>query len=169
MQDFLAYTYKNNKQYAVIKGITADKKVIELLQPFILDFCINKRVISLLDAYNALTEYPNAIKKIGNKFKHFKQILSLLSNKVRFRTEYIENGKTVRDFHWVQYDNVREWVADNLGFENQVSIHEIIVNDMNHLTFDIDNKDGSIDIDSVTRSIYTFIDEHPIIKVLYNT
>lgn len=34
---------------------------------------------------------------------------------------------------------------------------------MNHLTFDIDFKSGSIDIDDITRKIYLFVDNHPIV------
>jgi hypothetical protein len=87
-----------------------------------------------------LTEHPKASKRIGNKFKHFKEIMDLLVDKVRFRTESVDNGRTIYEFHWVSYNNVTSWVADTLGFENNVAIHEVIVNDTNHLTFDIDYK-----------------------------
>ncbi len=121
-----------------------------------------------MDAYNALNEFPKAVKRIGNKFKHFKEILTLLDGKVRFRTEHIKNGRTVYEFHWVAFDNVRNWVASALGFEDNVAIHEVIVNDMNHLTFDIDYKTADIDIDRMTEKIHEFVDNHPIITILYN-
>lgn len=60
-----------------------------MLQPYIIDFCENKRILALLDAYNNLSEFPKTTGRIGNKFKYFKEILDVLNNKLRFRTEYI--------------------------------------------------------------------------------
>ena len=38
---------------------------------------------------------------------------------------------------------------------------------MNHLVFDLDFKQGDIDIYDTLNNLYTYIDKHPIIKILY--
>lgn len=40
---------------------------------------------------------------------------------------------------------------------------------MNHLVFDIDYKRGDVNVFEVLNKLYNYVDNHPIIKVLYSS